>query len=224
MSDIDFEAAETPEILRWAFDTYGDGAAMSTAFGPSGMVLMHLASRIRPGLRVFFIDTGFHFPTTLDMVDRARARLDVNIEVIRPRLTVEEQVERHGDALPVLNPDLCCSIRKVEPNERVLRGLDAWLTALRRDQGPSRANTPVLEHKRVGDHMLAKINPLVRWTRSQVWNHILAHELPYNPLHDSGYPSIGCWPCTRQASDPTDERSGRWVGRAKTECGLHTRL
>lgn len=224
MFDPEHEDADSRDIIRWAFDTYGDRAAMSTAFGPSGVVLMHLASQVAPGARAFFIDTGFHFPTTLAMVEQVRERLDLRIEVVTPRMTVAEQAERHGDALPVLDPDLCCSIRKVEPNQRVLRGLDAWLTALRHDQSESRQNTRVLEVKRIDGREVMKINPMVRWTRSQIWRHILEHELPYNPLHDRGYPSIGCWPCTRAASNPDDERSGRWVGHAKTECGLHTRI
>ncbi len=178
------EDASAEEALTWAYSTYGDRAGMSTAFGPSGVVLMHL-----------------------EVVDPT------------PRALVE------GDRLHVFDPDRCCALRKVEPTQRVLAGLDAWLTALRRDQGPTRARTPVVEIKeRPGGTPLAKVAPLARWTRKDVWRHIFTHELPYNALHDRGFDSVGCAPCTRPSTDPADERSGRWVGHAKTECGLHTMI
>lgn len=221
---MNLEKPDARTVLQWAYETYGDRAAISTAFGPSGIALMHVASEINPGARVFFIDTGFHFPDTMAMIERVPARINVNIEVVEPLLTVAEQAREYGDELPVLNSDQCCAIRKVEPNRRVLQGLDAWVTALRRDQGPSRAHTPALEIKTIEGRKVAKLNPLVDWTLKDVWAHIFAHDLPYNPLHDDGYPSVGCWPCTRRASDPSDERSGRWAGQNKTECGLHTAI
>ncbi len=217
------ENSSTEEILDWAYTTYGDRAAMSTAFGPSGVVLMHLASRINPGARVFFVDTGFHFEQTLQMVERISDRLPVEIEIVKPELTVSEQALVHGKQLYVIDPDSCCAMRKVEPTQRFLADLDAWMTALRRDQGPSRANTPVVGAGPQPDgRVIAKIAPLVTWTRKDVWRHIHAHDLPYNPLHDEGYGSVGCSPCTQASTDPGDERSGRWTGRTKTECGLHT--
>lgn len=226
-ADLDLEAASPTEILRWGFDAFGDRIALSTAFGPSGVVLMDLASRLRPGVRVFFVDTGFHFDETLAMIERVQARMPVQIEVLRPELTVAEQAARHGDALYVVDPDRCCAMRKVEPTRRMLDGLDAWITGLRRDQGPSRARTPILDPREVGGRMVVKLNPLARWTRKDVWRHVFAHDLPYNPLHDQGYPSIGCAPCTAPVGDVAeadDERAGRWAGSAKTECGLHTSL
>jgi phosphoadenosine phosphosulfate reductase len=218
----DLENVTTTDVLTWAFENFGDRVAISTAFGPSGVVLMHLASQIRPGVKAFFLDTDFHFPETLQMVERIAARLPLELEIVKPALTVDEQTRLHGDELPVVNPDLCCRIRKVEPTQRVLSGLDAWLTGLRRDQGSSRAATPVLEAKVVDGRDLVKINPMATWTRKDVWRHIFTHELPYNPLHDRGYASVGCWPCTRPTADAGDERSGRWAGTGKTECGLHT--
>lgn len=212
------------DTLAWVFDTYGDRAALSTAFGPSGVALMHLAGEVNPGARVFFVDTGFHFDETLAMVERAHAAMNVTIEVLTPRISVEEQALVHGDQLYIIDPDRCCALRKVEPTQRMLDGLDAWVTALRRDQGPSRARTPIVEHKQHGGRTLAKVNPLVRWTSKDVWRYVIAHDLPYNPLHDQGYPSVGCWPCTQAATDPGDERSGRWAGKGKTECGLHTMI
>jgi len=212
------------EVLAWAFETYGDRVALSTAFGPSGVVLMHLASQVRPGARVFFIDTGFHFDETLEMLDRIDGRLNVDIEVIRPRLSVEEQAEKFGEQLYVIQPDSCCAMRKVEPTARMLSGLDAWVTALRRDQGPTRARLQAVEEKSIDGRDLVKVNPMVHWTKAEIWRHILEHDLPYNPLHDQGYPSIGCAPCTQPATNPNDERSGRWAGHQKKECGLHTML
>lgn len=214
---------ETPRaVLEWAFETYGDRCGLSTAFGPSGVVLMHLAAEVNPGARVFFIDTGFHFAETLEMIERVRARLDVRVEVIEPALSVAEQAARHGDGLYVINPDQCCALRKVEPTRRMVARLDGWITGLRRDQGPSRAETPVLDRRLIDGRSVVKISPLVRWTRKDVWRHIFAHDLPYNPLHDRDYPSVGCAPCTQPVGAGADERAGRWVGRAKTECGMHT--
>ena len=190
--------------------------------GPFGSRLRVIVKKVRPGAKVFFVDTGFHFQETLAMVDRIQARLNVNIEVVTPSVTLEEQSSLYGDDLNIVDPDRCCALRKVEPTRRILGNLDAWITALRRDQGPTRAQLPVLETKEVGGRFLAKLNPLVHWTRAEVWHHIVTNELPYNPLHDQGYPSVGCEPCTSPALDPKDERSGRWVGRKKSECGLHT--
>ncbi|MEZ4471843.1 MAG: phosphoadenylyl-sulfate reductase [bacterium] len=219
----DLEHADTRRILEWSFSTYGeDRIALSSAFGPSGVVLMHLASQVCPGARVFFVDTDFHFIETLAMVERLQAAMDVRIEVVRPAISVEDQADRFGEALYRTDPDRCCALRKVAPTQRVLRGLDAWLSALRRDQGPSRAATPVYEAKAVDGRPVAKINPLVRWTHADVWGHIVDHGLPYNPLHDADYPSVGCAPCTRPVQVGGDERAGRWAGTGKTECGLHT--
>lgn len=219
-----FENTSARDVLAWGFETFGERIALSTAFGPSGLVLMHLASQVRPGAKVFFIDTGFHFKETLGMLERVDARLNVNIEVIKPTLSVEAQAKQYGDELHVIQPDRCCALRKVEPTARMLSGLDAWITALRRDQGPSRAQLPALEDKSVDGRPLKKINPMIHWTKAEVWRHILENDLPYNPLHDRGYTSVGCGPCTQPATDPNDERSGRWVGHGKTECGLHTML
>ena len=222
--NINFDHAKSEDILAWAFDRYGDRIALSTAFGPSGITLMHLASQVKPGIKVFFVDTGFHFDETLEMLDRIDRRLAVNIEVLKPKLTVAQQDLQYGKELHVINSDRCCAMRKVEPTQRMLTNLDAWVTALRRDQGPSRAQLPAVENRSVDGRDLTKINPMIHWTREEVWRHIFAHELPYNPLHDQGYPSIGCAPCTRPATDPNDERSGRWAGKQKTECGLHTMI
>ena len=221
---IHFDTASSTDILAWGFETFGERIALSTAFGPSGVVLMHLASQVKPGAKVFFIDTGYHFPETLAMIERIEDRIAVNIEVIKPELTVEAQNKAYGRELFVIDSDKCCSMRKVEPTQKMLANLDAWITALRRDQGPSRAHLKPFEMRNTPQGALAKINPLVSWSKADIWRHIFAHDLPYNPLHDQGYMSVGCAPCTQPATDPNDERSGRWVGQGKTECGLHTMI
>lgn len=224
MSVPTFDSASPSDILRWTFETFGDRVALSTAFGPSGVALMHLAARVNPGVRVFFIDTGFHFDETLEMIERVQQRLAIDVEIIRPELTVAEQAARYGDELYVIDSDRCCAMRKVEPTRRMLSGLDAWITGLRRDQGPSRAETPIIDVRPVEGRTLYKISPLARWTNKDVWRHVFTHDLPYNPLHDQGYPSIGCAPCTAPVGVGGDERDGRWAGSSKTECGLHTQI
>lgn len=218
----ELETLSAQDILAWGFETFGERIALSTAFGPSGVVLMHQASQVCPGVRVFFIDTGFHFAETVEMVDRIQSRMAVDIQVIQPTISLNQQAAQYGADLNIVDPDRCCAIRKVEPMQRMLKGLDAWVTALRRDQGPSRAQLPALQTKEVDGRFLAKLNPLIHWTKAEVWTYLLGHDLPYNPLHDQGYPSIGCAPCTQPAQDPSNERSGRWAGRSKSECGLHT--
>ncbi len=225
----DLEGADATQILTWAFDHFGDRIALSTAFGPSGVVLLHLASEIRPGASAFFLDTGYHFPETLAMVDRTRQRLGskIRLDVVSPdalAVTTDQLGPIGTSPLYAVDPDRCCGLRKVDPTRKVLRGLDAWITALRRDQGPSRAQTPVLEEKLSDGRTLLKVNPLATWTRKEIWRHIVAHDLPYNPLHDQGYASVGCWPCTQPSSEEGDERAGRWAGQDKSECGLHTQI
>ena len=207
--------------LAWTFASYGQKAAMSTAFGPSGIVLMDLAAKINPGARVFFIDTGYHFEETLQMIDRVQKRFDINLEVITPKRSVADQEVEFGE-LYTLEPDRCCAMRKVEPNQRMLEGMDAWITGLRRDQSRSRAGMAAWSQVQTETKTILKVNPLIRWTKKDVWTHIHKEKLPYNPLHDAGYLSVGCKPCTRASTDLNDERSGRWAGHAKTECGLHT--
>ena len=207
--------------LAWTFASYGQKAAMSTAFGPSGIVLMDLAAKINPGARVFFIDTGYHFEETLQMVDRVQKRFDIHLEVIKPNRSVADQEAEYGE-LYTLEPDRCCAMRKVEPNQRMLENMDAWITGLRRDQSRSRAGMAAWSQVQTDTKTILKVNPLIRWTKKDVWTHIHKEQLPYNPLHDEGYLAVGCKPCTRASTDLNDERSGRWAGHAKTECGLHT--
>lgn len=215
------EALEAQEVLRLALTTFGKEARISTAFGATGLVLMDLAQQIDPQVSAYSIDTGFNFPETEALIERWRAR-GLNLEVVRPAQTPEQQAAAQGAALWARDPDRCCALRKVEPNDRALAGAKLWIAALRRDESSSRQDTPMLSAVTLpsGQHIL-KLCPLVAWTKGQVWRYILEHQLPYNPLHDLGYASIGCTHCTRPVAAGEDERAGRWAGTAKRECGLH---
>lgn len=175
---------------------------------------MHMLSRIDKTVPVVFLNTGFLFPETIALKDEFVAKYGINVLEITPA----------SDPGPLYqtDTDACCNIRKVEPMERAIKGYDAWISALRRDQSGTRANIDVVEETEFGGRPVVKVYPLASWTRSQVWKYILDNKVPYNPLHDQGYKSIGCWPCTRRVSDDEDERAGRWSGTDKTECGLHT--
>ncbi|MDA0746874.1 MAG: phosphoadenylyl-sulfate reductase [bacterium] len=218
----EFENAPPGQVLRWAWDTMGSRVAMSTAFGSSGMVLLDIARKQVPDMAIFTIDTGYLFPETLELKARVEAHYGFTIEVIHPEQSVSEQNRHYGEALYGRDPDRCCAMRKVEPLRRKLAQLDGWIASLRRDQSETRKDVQPLESYWFDDgRMIVKANPLANWTRKQVWDYILEHEVPYNPLLDQGYASIGCWPCT-QAVSGSNERDGRWAGTAKTECGIHT--
>jgi phosphoadenosine phosphosulfate reductase len=215
-------AAETwtpQRTLAWAFETFGNGVAISSAFGAEGMVLVDMASNVRKDFRLFTIDTEFLFPETYSLMDRIEEKYGVKIEKVLPVLSPEEQERTHGAALWSRNPDLCCNLRKVEPLRRKLSELSAWITSIRRDQTSARAAARRIEWD--ANFGLVKINPIVDWTSKQVWRYIHDHDVPYNELHDQNYPSIGCTHCTRAVRPGEDPRGGRWPGFAKTECGLH---
>jgi phosphoadenosine phosphosulfate reductase len=217
----ELEGAAPEEILRYAFSAFPK-VAISTAFGPEGCALVAMAVALKPDIQVFTIDTDFLFPESIALRERFVEKYGVKLEVLRGSVTLEEQNRRHGLNLWQRDTDTCCALRKIEPTERALHGLDAWIAGLRRDQGASRADTEVLElRERSGEAPLVKVNPLVGWTRKDTWDYLLKHEVPYNPLLDSGYKSIGCWPCTQPVSADADERAGRWGGQ-KSECGIHT--
>jgi phosphoadenosine phosphosulfate reductase len=210
----------TPQrILRWAVETFHPRLTMATAFGAEGCCLIHLLAQIEPGVRIFNLDTGYQFPQTLQLRQRIKERYGIEVEFIRPELTVQEYEAEHGGPLYRLRPDQCCHDRKIVPLRKAVAGYDAWLSAIRRDQTADRARAEVVQwDARFGP---VKVNPLLNWTRRDVWQFILDNEVPYNPLHDQGYPSIGCWPCTRAVAAGADERAGRWAGTGKTECGLN---
>jgi phosphoadenosine phosphosulfate reductase len=213
------ESWNAEQVLQWAFKAFGSGVEMASGFGAEGMALIDMAARQNLDLRVFTIDTGFLFPETYRLIEQVEHRYGINVERVQPNLTPENQEDLYGSALWTINPDQCCALRKVEPLKDKLRGLRAWITAIRRDQTSARANAGKVEWDQ--KFQLVKINPIADWTTKDVWNYLLAHEVPYNPLHDSNYTSIGCTHCTRAIRPGEDPRAGRWSGFQKTECGLH---
>ncbi|MFD3911412.1 phosphoadenylyl-sulfate reductase [Streptomyces sp. NPDC058603] len=211
------EDASALEILTWAVDTFGERFCVTSSMEDA--VVAHLASRVRPGVDVVFLDTGYHFPETLGTRDAVDAVMDVRVITLTPRRTVAEQDAEHGPRLHDRDPDLCCALRKVAPLEEGLTAYDAWATGLRRDESPSRAGTPVVgwDEKRGK----VKVSPIARWTQDDVDAYVAEHGVLTNPLLMDGYASVGCAPCTRRVLEGEDPRAGRWAGRAKTECGLH---
>lgn len=207
------------EVLEWGFRTYGEKMEIASGFGVEGMVLIDIASKIQPNFRVFTSDTGFLFPETYALMKRVEKRYGIQVERLQPKLTPEEQAQQYGDALWKRNPDQCCALRKVEPLREKLASLRAWVTAIRRDQTSTRANAKKIEWDK--KFAVVKLNPIVDWSSQQVWNYVHQHNVPYNPLHDRNYPSIGCTHCTRAVRAGEDPRAGRWSGLEKTECGLH---
>lgn len=217
--NADFEAANPHEIVRWAVDTFGDGLSVGASFGgASGMAILHITAALKPDVHVFVLDTDYLFEETHETMRRAREALGLrNVHVYKSRLTHEEQAAAHGAALWMRDPDLCCELRKIEPNRRALEGKTAWISGLRRDQSEGRRDTPIVSwNERYG---VVKINPLATWDERQTWAYISANNIPYNPLLDRGYSSIGCYNCTLPG---VQGRAGRWAGFEKDECGLHT--
>lgn len=216
----ELEGATPEEILAWAVEIYGSKFTMATGLGPEGCVIISMLAKIDPAIYVFNLDTGYQFAETLQLRDRIAEKYRMQIDLQRPELTVEQYERVHGGPLYRTEPDRCCHDRKIRVLHRVAVHYDAWATGIRRDQSPTRAGTPVVKwDKKFG---LVKVSPLAAWTKKDVWKRIFDEEVPYNPLHDQGYPSIGCQPCTRAVLAGEDERAGRWSGTAKTECGLHT--
>ncbi len=215
----ELEGKSVAAILEKAFDRFGARLAMTSNFGAEGVVVIDHLRRIAPRVPIIYLDTGFQFPQTDRIKEELRRRFDLNIIEHRAELTVEEQSRLYGEKLYKRDSLACCRLRKVEPLATALRGYEAWVAALRRDQSPTRALIRVVEWNE--RHDLVKINPLATWTRQQVWDYIEKHRLPYNPLYDDGYASIGCAPCTRRVEPTAHERSGRWDGVVKLECGIH---
>jgi phosphoadenosine phosphosulfate reductase len=205
--------------LRWAVDAFHPRLTMATAFGAEGCCLIHMLAEIEPNVHVFNLDTGYQFEETLALRERIKERYGIEVEMIRPETTVPEYEAEHGGPLYGIRPDQCCHDRKVVPLRSVLKDYDAWISAIRRDQTADRALASVAAPDPKFD--LMKISPLLNWTKRDVWNFIVDNDIPYNPLHDRGYPSIGCWPCTRPVKEGEDDRAGRWAGTLKKECGLH---
>jgi phosphoadenosine phosphosulfate reductase len=215
----EFETAPPEVLLRWAIEEFGPDLALATGFGAEGCALVAMLSAINPATRMFYLDTDLLFPETYILRDRLEARYGVRFERCATRLSLAAQAAEYGLRLWEREPDLCCGLRKVEPLREMLSGLRAWVTGIRRDQSPARAGIGVIEQdEKFG---LVKINALAAWSRRDVWNYIVEHDVPYNPLHDQSYPSIGCAPCTTPVQIGETSRAGRWRGKPKNECGLH---
>ena len=224
-----FDAAAAEDILRWGFDTFAPRIALSASFGsPDGMVLLDLMHRIDPSrTRVFTLDTGRLPQETYNLMDRVRDRYEIEVEVYFPRPeAVEAMVREHGlnlfyDAVELRQ--LCCGVRKVEPLERALAGLDAWISGLRPEQSVTRTSVAAVEVDLVHGGRV-KLNPLASWTKDDVWAYVHKHAVPVNALHAKGYPSVGCAPCSRAIREGEDERAGRWWWERpeNRECGIHT--
>ncbi len=208
------------DLLRWAFVTFGGNVEIASGFGPEGMVLIDIAARVQPEFRIFTLDTDFLFPETYGLMERVEKRYGIKVERLKSPLTPDDQERLHGSSPWSHDPDACCHLRKVEPLRRKLSELRAWVTSIRRDQTPERA--AALKVQWDSKFHLVKVNPLADWTAGKVWRYIHDHDLPYNALHDRGYPSIGCTHCTRSVQPGEDARAGRWSGFNKTECGLHS--
>lgn len=217
-----FEVKSPQDMLAYAIEKYHPKIVLACSFGAEDVVLVDMVHRINPTVPLFYLDTDFLFPETYATRDRVIERYDLKpAQVIQMKslLTPHQQAESYGEALWTRKPDQCCQLRKVEPLTRVLTGYSAWITGIRRDQAPSRANAGLIEWDQKFE--LVKINPLARWTSTDVWTYIKTYEVPYNQLHDQNYPSIGCTYCTAPVAPGDDPRAGRWKNFAKTECGLH---
>ncbi|MDM8521062.1 phosphoadenylyl-sulfate reductase [Anaerolineales bacterium HSG6] len=212
------EHASTPQILAWAWDTFGPKIASSSSFQTQSVPLIHLISQTCPDMPIVFLDTGFHFPETLTFRNQLESAYNLNIMNIYPSVDQSQLFYQYGEGLYRSDPDLCCHINKVEPMQRAVEGFEAWISGVRRDQTEHRAGLRVLEEQSNG---LLRIHPMLRWTKREVWAYIDEHTLPSHPLFEQGYMSIGCAPCTRPVFSEQDEREGRWGGAIKTECGLH---
>jgi phosphoadenosine phosphosulfate reductase len=215
------EKASPEEIISWGVEHYAPYFTMATAFGPEGCVILAMLAKIAPETYVFNLDTGYQFQETLDLRDRIADKYGMEVDLLAPDTTVAEYEALNGGPLYRTNPNQCCADRKIKTLQRASEVMHAWMSGIRRDQSPDRAQASIVGwDKKFG---LVKISPLANWTKKDVWKRITDEGIPYNPLHDQGFPSIGCWPCTRAvAAGETDERAGRWSGMKKTECGLHS--
>jgi phosphoadenosine phosphosulfate reductase len=215
-----FLRGATPQrVLWWAVEQFRPHLALATAFGAEGCCLIHMLAEIDPTVQIFNLETGYQFPETLELRERIQKRYGITVELVHPDLTVGQYETKYGGPLYRRQPDQCCYERKTVPLRRALAGSAAWISAIRSDQTADRAFANLVQWD--GRFDLVKVNPLLNWTRRDVWAFIRANDVPYNPLHDQGYPSIGCWPCTCAVADGADERAGRWAGTDKQECGLH---
>ncbi len=216
-----FEKKTPLEIIQWAVAEFAPDIALSTSFQTQSMPLLHMVRQIMPDIRIFFLDTGYHFWDTLIFREQVQHDWKLNVVDLYRDSRWDVFVRQNARTLPLQDPNLCCYIHKVQPMQKALGGLRAWLSGIRRDQTAERARARILELQEDG---LLKINPILNWTRHEVQAYRLAHRLPIHPLYDQGYRSMGCAPCTIAIGVNDDDRAGRWAGRGKTECGLHTEM
>ena len=223
--DQHFAKSGTEATLAWVWQRFGARAAIGTSFQGAGLVMIHIAQKNGLKFPVFTLDTGLLFPETVELKKRLEDFFGFQIESLVPDLTVQQQEDAQGPELWNRDPDLCCTIRKVFPLKSKLHDLDCWITGLRKQQSDSRAGIGIIELYTFDEATgkdIVKLNPMANWSRDDVWNYIREHKIPYNPLQDQGYRSIGCLPCTRKTAASEDERAGRWIGFKKVECGIHT--
>ena len=220
----EFETKKPEEIAAWAVREFPGRIAMASSFGPESGVLLHMVSRIDPAVPVLFLETGYHFPETLQYKEELvrllglKRVLDLKADPKR-----KAEVVKQYEGVPYeKNPDLCCQINKVEPIDKALAEFGAWMSGIRRHQTDFRKSIRIIEEYKKGEAELFKISPLANMTSREMWWYLREHNIPKHPLYDKGYLSVGCWPCTRPVQVGDDERSGRWAGKAKTECGIHT--
>ncbi|GAA0913643.1 phosphoadenylyl-sulfate reductase [Virgisporangium ochraceum] len=211
------EGKSAEKVVEWAAAEFGERFCVTSSFADA--VLAHVVSKVVPGIDVVFLDTGLHFAETLRVREVVQRSLPVTVRSVRPEQTVAEQAEEYGPKLWARNPDECCALRKVEPLERALDRYDAWAAGLRRDESPSRANTPVVQFEAARSKV--KVAPLYNWTQADVDAYISRYNVPVNALLRQGYASVGCWPCTKRTPPGSDPRAGRWPMFDKSECGLH---
>lgn len=213
----ELEGVNADELLRWTDENFGGNYVVASNMQDA--VLVDMAAKVRPGVDVLFLDTGYHFVETIGTRDAVEAVYDINVVNVTPENSVAKQDELFGKDLFAREPSECCRMRKVEPLSKALRGYSAWVTGIRRVEAPTRANAPLISWDKAFG--LVKINPIAAWSDEDMQAYIDANDVLVNPLVFEGYPSIGCAPCTAKPVEGADPRSGRWAGQTKTECGLH---
>ena len=222
VANQNLEGKSPQDVLAHVFDRYDPKIILACSFGAEDVVLADMMFRIHPNAELFYLDTDFLFPETYDVRDRIISKYGLHagqVHQIKSHLSPEDQAQQYGEALWSHNPDQCCKLRKLQPLGRILKNYSAWITGIRRDQSPTRANAGLIEWDQ--HFNLVKVNPLAAWSTEQVWEYIYRHDVPYNSLHERHYPSVGCTHCTAPVMPGDDPRSGRWKNFAKTECGLH---
>ncbi len=217
----EFETKTPQEILKWAIDTFWPQIALSSSFQTQSMALLHMATQIRRDVLIFFLDTGYHFWDTLIFRERLASQWHLNVLDLYRDTRWDHFARQHTRTLPLEDPDLCCFLHKVQPMQKALKDMVAWISGIRRDQTAVRAHAKILEMQPDG---LLKVNPMLNWTKADVKRYMEENHLPSHPLYEKGYRSVGCAPCTVAVAANDDERAGRWKGRGKTECGLHTEM